>query len=287
MEITEILDEIGIDYIDSGHEHCRPGWIQLDCPRCTPNAKHWRLGYNLQYGYSNCWSCGAVSMMEVLEYHELDSRQNRLLVRSARGPGPRRVEKQKAKLKLPKRLGPMLSAHRKYLKDRGFNPDKLEGLWDLKGIGYAAKLAWRIFIPVYRRGEIVTWTTRSLNDSGTRYISASGDEAPVNIKHVMYGGDYVRHTCLVFEGPTDVWSVGPGAIATCGTSYSRSQVLAISRVPTRYICFDSETAAQRRARQLCSMLEVLPGNTFLVQLDAKDASLSTPKEKRALRKLLK
>src|SRR5690554_4268731 len=65
-DIRQLLQRLAIPFVEEGHEHCRPGWLQLDCPYCSPGWKHWRLGYNLRAGYLNCWLCGKKSLPEVL-----------------------------------------------------------------------------------------------------------------------------------------------------------------------------------------------------------------------------
>ena len=57
---------------------------------------------------------------------------------------------------------------------------------------------------------------------------------------------------------TGAQSVAGGHIlldgGTLGVGYSRAQLLRISKYPLRAVCFDSEPAAQERARQLCEEL---------------------------------
>ncbi len=191
---------------------------------------------------------------------------------------------QRTNLVLPKGIGDLLRPHRDYLRGRGFKVKTLEKLWGLRGIGVASRLSWRIWIPIHFQGEIVSWTTRGLHDEGTRYVSASVEEESLNHKEILYGEDYCRHSCIVHEGLTDVWATGPGATATFGTSFTRAQVLRISRFPIRAICFDNEPDAQHRAEDLCDQLMHFHGETFNVVLDAKDAGSSKKKELKELRR---
>jgi hypothetical protein len=102
-------------------------------------------------------------------------------------------------------------------------------------------------------------------------------------RNLLYGEDYCRHTILVHEGPLDVWAVGPGATATCGTEFSPAQIRRIARYPRRGICFDSEPAAQTRARRLAAQLSLFPGETDLIKLDANDPGSAGAKELAELR----
>jgi hypothetical protein len=189
------------------------------------------------------------------------------------------------KLQLPRGLVDLMPQHIKYLEGRGFNVNKLKKLWDVQAIGMCGELRWRVFIPIKYQGKTVSWTTRSIRaDATLRYWSASSDQESVPHKSLLYGEDYCRHSVIVHEGAIDAWSVGPGATATCGIGYSQAQLIKIAKYPRRTICFDNEPAAQKRARELCNILEALPGQTNNVQLDAKDANTASRRELRLLRK---
>lgn len=200
---------------------------------------------------------------------------------------PRKEDKARGKLEIPEGVGSLLPIHEKYLKGRRFDPEELVKVWGIKGIGLAAKLAWRVWIPIVHKGEVISWTTRGVTDDEPRYINARPSEERLGAKEVLYGGDLVKHAMIVSEGPTDAWRLGPGAVATMGTAHSRAQVNLIAKVPKRVICFDNEKAAQDRARRLCALLDPYPGQTIRVELDAKDAGSASPKEIKALRRMLK
>src|SRR5581483_4434906 len=110
-------------------------------------------------------------------------------------------------LVLPAGVSDLLKPHRDYLLGRGFSPKQIEDLqrlWGLAGIGVAGRLSWRLFIPIYYRGEMVSWTTRSLRDTGLRYIRARPEEEKYRAHTLLYGHDLVRDTIIVVEGPFDV-----------------------------------------------------------------------------------
>jgi hypothetical protein len=190
-------------------------------------------------------------------------------------------------LVLPKGIGDFQPAHKRYLQNRGICFESLARLWGVRGIGIHATLPWRLFIPIQFQGRVVSWTTRSISDKGVvRYMSAPADHEAVNHKRILYGEDFCRHAIIVHEGPTDAWRTGPGAVATCGTGFSRSQVLRISKYPIRVICFDNETEAQKRSSHLCDLIESFPGETYNVTLSAKDAAEATEMEIKELRRFL-
>lgn len=284
MNVLELLQDLNVPYKTEGHEHCRPGWAQLDCPFCTPGAQHWRLGVNLNHGYANCWACGSHSLPSTLaELGVLPYGKAKDFVRQLdRGYLPKELAP--GRLELPKGLGPLLPPHRKYLKSRGFSPRELERLWGVQGIGLQARLAWRVFIPIQHRGKTVSWTTRGLTDQEPRYVSAGLQQEAMPRKHLLFGQDFARHAIVVTEGPFDAIRIGPGAVATLGVAYSRAQVRKMANFPVRVICFDSDPTAQQRARELCRTLEPYPGQTVNVCLDSKDPGSASAKEIRVLRK---
>lgn len=288
-EIIEVLKELNIPYREHGqHEHATSGWVQIDCPFCTPDYNYFRLGINLRWGNTNCWACGTHRLTEVLAeitgsgFHAARS----ILKQVVFTRGPKHGTARRGKLHLPEGLGDLSPPHIKYLQGRGFDPTQLIQLWHLQGIGIHPPLSWRIFIPIFYRGEMVSWTTRSLGKTGPRYRNAKKDEEIYPAKKLLFGEDYCRQTVVVCEGPFDAMKIGPGAVATLGVGYNTAQVARLSKYPRRVVCFDNEKQAQKRAQKLCDELNLFSGETFNVQLDAKDPGEAGPKEIKRLRKML-
>src|SRR5690348_10540141 len=166
MNLEDVLKELDIDFKRHGeHEHATLGWVNVDCPHCSPGWKHYRLGINLNTFTCNCHACGRHRLWETLA--EITGKETNQVSKLFRG-----VERQehfekikRGKLELPKGVKPLTATHRNYLsKVRKFNVDTLVQLWELQGISFHASLAWRIFIPIHFNGEIVSWTTRSIRD---------------------------------------------------------------------------------------------------------------------------
>lgn len=257
---------------------------------CGKNTHRYHMGYNIGYGYVNCWKCGKHSLLEtIVEAANIGTGEAlRLLQQLDRGQHTLEQDEVKLrKLVLPKGVGELLPAHKRYLKERGFDWKELVSLWQVAGIGLAPTLSWRLFIPVHLHGKTVSWITRAIGEATTRYIGAKKEEEKVSRRTLLYGEDYVRHSVLVVEGPTDAWKVGPGAVCTFGIDYSREQVCRLAKYENRYICFDNEKQAQKQAQQLARDLAVFPGKTSNVILDAKDAGSAGKKELMELRKLVR
>ena len=289
MKFIDLLREQRIPFEQEGDKHCRPGWIQLVCPFCGRGSAKHHLGYNLKKNYLNCWKCGAHSVASTLmEITGQSYREVKVLMDGLETDNAiREIIERRGRLQLPVGVGPLLGVHRQYLEGRGYDPDAIAKEWGIQGIGLQPELKWRLFIPFYSRGEVVSWTTRSIAKNSTqRYISAAPEQEALNHKKLLYGEDKARHAICVVEGPIDAWKIGPGAVATCGTSYSRAQILRMARFPLIGICFDNEPAAQARAHDLLNQLSAFGGEVVNIQLDSKDPGEATAEELDTVRETL-
>lgn len=284
MHFKDLLDDLGVSCAEHGtHHHTTEGWINIDCPFCSPNSQHYRLGYNLAGGYMSCWQCGSKRVGDVL--CELTGKDWKEVKPLLSGITKELVYKPKhtGKLLMPKGVGDLLPIHKKYLKNRSFDPDYLSSFWGVQGIGLTPSLSWRLFIPIHHHGQIVSWTTRAIVDTVTRYINATEQQESMSAKGLLYGEDHVRHAVIVVEGPTDVWRIGPGAVATMGLGFSQAQITKLIKYPVRVIVFDNEPQAQRQAHKLCTLLSPFDGKTIKQELHAKDPGSASVEEIKELR----
>lgn len=299
MNVTEIFETSGVEIAEHGHHHAREGWIQIDCPFCSPKHRSFRMGWN-EYGhYANCWVCGLHRGVETLiELGVCDSygAASKLIAElKANTEAPAEKIKIVGDYKPPETVE-LKEQHIRYLKDvRKFDPDELVKLWSVRGIGMSLarpSLMWRIFIPIHYQGEPVSWLARSTQRNLVnhfcvkKYLAPLKKEERLDHKTLLYGEDYCRHAIIVCEGPMDAWRIGPGAVATFGVDYSKEQLARIAKYPFRAICFDNEEKAQSRAEKLCRELTIFEGETVNVRLKAKDAAEASPSELKRLRAML-
>jgi len=287
MNVQELLDDLKIPIRTSNdHKNVRHGWVGIDCPWCGLGSNKYHLGINLQNGQSTCWQCGFHSLASVLvELGGISFKEAFSLLDNAdlrRGWKPR--EQHTGTYKPPSGLGPLKTAHRRYLRARGFDPDQLAKLWGIGSTGFVGALRWRIFIPITYRGEAVSWTTRGIVE-GAGYVSAKSHEEAIPHKSLLLGEDYVGSAVVVTEGPMDAFRIGHGAVATFGVRVTAEQVYRISRIPYRYILFDNEPEAQKRARKLADQLSIFPGQTTVLEIDADDPGSASPREIRQVRRV--
>lgn len=292
--IIDLFDNYHIPYgpLEGGHRHTRLGWLNTDCFSCSPYTQKWKLGIKLSSLYCNCWTCGTFPLSTVLEeILKISHQEARRLAYQLKGSrdydyAPGLPQAATGILKIPKGVGPLQKQHKGYLEGRGFNVDNLEKLWKIGGIGLASRLSWRVFIPVFLHGEIVSWTTRSISDEiDLPYINASPGEEGLPLKSLLMGEDYVRHSVIIVEGPLDCMKGGPGFCCTFGVQYTQEQLRRIAKFPCRVIAMDNEPLAQRQARRLVNELSAWPGETYNVVLSSgKDASRASDEDLSELRR---
>lgn len=276
INFVSFCEDHNIDYAEEGHKHCRPGWIQIECPFCTGNPGY-HLGYNIHFGYFNCWRCGAHSLFEVIEettqatekknvYNiikeyqdgEVDEDINNLVSKIT----------QKTKIDLPPGTTELKKAHKTYLRNRKFDPDEIAAIWGIKGTGFLGGYNYRIIAPIYFQNKLVSYQGRDITGKAElRYKACALKDEIIHHKELLYGFDLVpSNTIVIVEGITDAWRLGPGAVATFGIKYKQEQVFLASQFNTRYIFFDPEDeAAQDQAENLGNELSGFAGSTQLVK----------------------
>ena len=124
-----------------------------------------------------------------------------------------------------------------YLAGRGFDPAELARLYgvgfcDRADAGYRAAEG-RIIVPVEADGVPVGWQARFVGDRNwkacavPKYWTMPG----LRVKWTLYNLDRARHRAfaVLVEGVTDVWAVGPNAVALFGKSISFHQRRALER----------------------------------------------------------
>lgn len=270
QSIPDLLAGAGINYQIAPHRNVRRGWIGIDCPKCSPGTKKYRLGIELETGRAHCWVCGKSYLPDILskilKISFFEAKQ--LTGKLPKYRAILREEHPSRNLLIPPGVGDLLEPHRTYLESRRLNPDTIADVWGVRGIGLAQRLSWRLWIPIHDQlGRIVSWTTRSIGkENKARYVAAYPNEEAVHHKRLLYGSFLARHTILIVEGPVDAWSFGQGAVATFGLSLTSYQKMLICEFPYRIVCFDNEPDARRRAEQLCNELCLMPGVTQRIDL---------------------
>jgi hypothetical protein len=288
--LIDILEINNVDVVRSGHTHCREGWAQVDCPFCGDSNK--KLGLYIKgKPRFNCWKCGAHGVNEtVAELLGIPISKVKVLLKDmdTYSLEPSTVVK-RTELILPPTTTALKRKHRDYLRSRGIDKERWE-LFQLKGTTYCYAtplLSWRIVIPYILKKQWVSWVARDITgESKMRYVAAKAEQEKVNRKELLFGEHLAGQSVCVVEGEFDAIAFGAGAVAVGGTGYTQHQINRLTKYPVRGICFDSEPRAQKRAKQLANLLSSFPGQTYILQLDAKDMGEASKKEIASVRRAL-
>ena len=266
FDAERFLRDYELPIATAENKHCRPGWTQTHCPFCT-GSRDFHLGININGEYGNCYRCGWKSLSTIIQklllcnapsaklvLRKYLSRNSRLLASSApTGAVPCTA----TEVVLPPGTGAMTERHKAYLRKRNYDADYLEQTWGLMGTGPVGEYRHRIVAPITYEGKLVSYQGRDITGkSDLKYMACKLALEVVHHKDVLYGIDHVpSNAVVVVEGITDVWRLGPGAVATFGTSYLPSQVeVLLNHFGVFFVLFDAERAAQESALTLAHQL---------------------------------
>lgn len=299
MDIIQLYNDFSIPYATEGHKHCRPGYVNTECPHCTGNPGL-HLSFNLQGNYFVCWRCGwhpiNISIAALLHISETEA--NKLAKQY--GGSSVKINEPKVRLRLkphhlPSHSEPMTQIHRQYLEGRGFDPERLEYEWKLLGTGPISTLDnlrynHRIIIPFIWNGEQVSFDSRDITGkANNKYMACPLDRELIPHKDILYGDQTQWHsTGICVEGPTDVWRFGPRAFATSGIKYKPKQIRAISQHFKRVaVVFDGgEIQAQSQARKLVAELKFRGVDAFRVDIEGDPGGMKQSEADYLVKQLL-
>jgi len=295
IDIKALLDSLDVTYSEEG-KNVTPGWVNIRCLFCNDKSNH--LGINLQSSYFHCWRCGTKGhliklVMELggLSFHQavqiVHDFEDELGIPSVLYDA--NVIRRDA-VELPSHLLEALpQRHYEYLLQRGFDPFTLQELYQLRATNHLSELPHRLYIPIHQNKKLVTYTTRDVTGTApNKYKSCANDKGIIPIKECLYNIDTVRETILIVEGPTDVWRIGAGAVATFGTAFTTAQINRIllcgsSRV---FVLYDAENDAQRQATKLATLLSGVHPYVEVLELDSGDPGDLSESEVRELRRIV-
>ena len=286
-DMERLLKDHSIPFASPGeHHHVTSGWVNIHCPFCvgTPN---YHLGVSPKHGGCHCWRCGSHRLESALvKILNIPPREAKRILRSyetSAAPIRKRVKTPQVSIhpfKFPKPYGTMSAAHKEYLAKRDFDPDFLEREWSLIATGPISFLDGipynhRIIIPIIWDSEIVSFQARDITGKSDRkYLACPMKREVIHHKNIIYGkqelwNDY--SAVVIVEGVTDVWRLGPRAIATLGIEFKTEQVLKLAKVSDRFfIIFDKDLQAQAQAKKLSARLKALGKEVYIETLEKGD-----------------
>ena len=282
FNFEKLLSDFGINCKFYG-KNTTTGWINIKCvnPSCFDNSNH--LGFNLEKSYFFCWKCGYHTMYEIISWLLPEENTNKIIdkysgdyhfdfVRRFRDDESEDTKSVK-KIELPD--NGLYSLCRKYLLNRGFDPDYIKHKYSVTGCRYG-DYKNRLIIPVYYRGNIVSYQGRSiLENAKIRYKNCKKENEIINSKKLLYNIDNCKDSwIIVTEGVFKVWRLGINACATFGKNYTNEQVMLLNNYDTVFVFFDPDEPGQDYAKKICAELEINGKNVYNILGDEAPDNMS-------------
>ena len=288
MDITDIFDEYDVEYWTSGKNVSR-GWINIQCVYCADDSNH--LGIRLRDFRVHCWKCGGHNIIQLLMNVAGCTFSKAKEIRLSLGadvPAPPLNDKPSSEYVTRVRL-PLGSTnhfpnpHIKYLRKRGFyKPRKTIRKYKLQAMYTTGKWKFRIIIPIYFEGQLVSYTSRDITDrQDPPYLHAPLTKSRMNPKEVIYNYDTLVSggDAILVEGPIDVWKLGDGAISFLGVENTLQQIVLLKDIKIRnlFILYDNDRpgkrAASRTARDCAPLVKSVEIVNLLEQHDPGELTL--------------
>jgi DNA primase len=141
--------------------------------------------------------------------------------------------------------------HLEFLRSRRYEPEKLIKQYDLYVTGPSGDFKHRIIIPVFYKGEMVTYVGRDFTGRAeVPYKNCPDERSVISPKKILYNLDETDSTLCWVEGFFDVARFGEGAVCSFGTKWTSEQLALLIGKKRLYIWFDGD--AQREAKRLAS-----------------------------------
>lgn len=294
LNFIRMAQDLRIPYVTEGHHHTHEGWIQTHCPQCTDGRHGYHLGFSLERGNMNCWRCGPVKIVNAIMGLARVSRERawgiiRQYGDARKGGKPAERRRKRDKVRPPPNLGPLLPIHLRYLRTRGL-PLSCVKEWDLQGTGpLSGSWNWRVVGPIRnKQGVTVAYVGRSIHPHcKPKYRLTEDGFCGENPMGFLYGEHLIPgDSVIVVEGPADAWNLGVGVVATLGIDWKPEQAEKLRQYRRRFILFDPETRAQRKAHKLAEWLSQFPGETEVISGFKSDPGSLDRKTVRGIRKSL-
>jgi len=247
FNLTEYLDDKQIPYVEQG-KNLSSNWIGIQCPFCDDESNH--FGINKDSKAYSCWRCGEKGTLSklLMKIEKCSFEKSKKIIAKYSNIDPNYIVSSSPalpcahKVDFPIESQALLNtAVTNYLKKRNFDPEKISQEYKIRDGGILGNWRFRIIIPVFYKNQLVTFTSRDITDqSEQRYKNLPNDQSIIPIKQTLYNLDTVRDRVAIVEGPTDVWRMGKGFVATYGTQYTFSQVKLLRKMKQAFIMYDPE-----------------------------------------------
>jgi DNA primase len=277
FNLAKLLTDNRIEF-----QETESGWLQMACPFCYKGDGKFGLGWSGKVFH--CFRCGKLDRLDVVSVllgKSLPQTMQVLFQYEGRmEPLPdhfnelQRKPANTATIKMPHGTTDMSGQQRKYLKSRNFDPLLLEKKWCLKGTGPTGPFAHRIIIPIFQEEKFVCYQGRdTTGKASAKYKSCPDEKAIIPIKNCLYGIDNVSGTSVVVtEGPTKVWRLGDGSVATFGAVATDAQIKQLTKFKQIFVLFDEDETGVKNAESLARKLTILGTKSAIITVGTKDVA---------------
>lgn len=303
IDVRGLLDNLNIRWWDEG-KNCNEGWVNINCPYCDDPSNH--LGISESSGAISCWRCpvtgGLTKLIPTLNPKISPSKARELVARYSTpalgrtaeiGAVPGEIGRTRGSLKIPENFRklqpPFPPIAEEFLRRRGFHPEVIAHEKKLMISGNFGPYAYRIIIPIYYQGILVSWTARALGNFEPKYQELAPEKSLIPPKNVLYGIDEARPSerIVIVEGPIDQWKLGGGAVASLGTKLSPSQlgILKLMQPSRVFILYDAEPDAQLSAEKAAQSIWFAKTEIVALDGDNDPGDLSSEDARNLMREL--
>jgi len=253
-------------------------WVNCNCPFCkNPVDTHCNGGFNVINPRYNCWRCGSHSWYDALALIlNIPINQVNQYIKSYSYISKVKEEKRVASAEYLDLPGYHLDDEEKeYLTARGFDIGYLQNKYHIRGGGTIGDWRYRILIPIWYKGVLVSWTGRSILPKDyikkhkiPRYKNLSIEQSVINPKEICFNLDNsTQDKVMLVEGPMDVLKMGDNCICSLGTGVTPEQILFLkNRYKKIFVCFDNEPGAQEHGREVGMNLSAVGVDVELVNI---------------------
>lgn len=258
LDIISLCQDYGIPYGHSGI--VSKGRIGLPCPSKGMSDTEFHAAWNPANGSIYSWVLGAIPVKEYLAWAVPDVSYTKLLKEySTEFDYVERIHIRENATTLEYNFPELGKVARRYLERRGFNVEELITKYKFRDGGFVGDWAYRVIIPIIDTdGRIVSWQGRAYAGQDLRYKTLSIEKSLVDPKKMLFNlNNCNRDYVVCVEGPFDALKFGDNCCATLGTSVTEAQVQLLTEYKKVFIIFDSEEAAQKRARKLADRVSAL------------------------------
>ena len=252
FDFLKYFDDNGIEYVTSA-SNLSQSWIAaLDCPWCNSIGKN-HLGIPPDSSRSYCWACGGHGLENTIR--KLTPNKDVDDILDAYGDGYAFVNRLNKPVthatKVEWDFPPLTKEARKYLAKRGFDPDYTEEHFGLRWGGITGPWAYRILVPIYQEGVLVSYQGRTISKlESVRYKTLDKEASVIDPKNALMGIDRCTgHTVVVTEGPFDHMKWGDGSVSVLGISTTETQARRLAQFRRVILLYDPEPVAQARAKK--------------------------------------